>query len=110
DGNGGFNNHFQGVLDDIKMYVFGNNETGFPGNLSDGEDWGTFDLFSDNDWIARTIVDTVPGGMLKDGDLNKDGNIDGSDIADFVDGWLSQNLQTGAHSTQTVGDWLTWES
>jgi len=110
DGSGGFNNHFQGALDDIKMYVFGNNETGTPGNLADGEDWGSFDLFADNKWIARTIIDTVPGGMLKPGDLNKDGNIDGDDIDDFVLGWLSQNLQTGAHTTQTVGDWLTWES
>ena len=73
---GGFRAFFKGALDDLKMYVFGNNETGTPGNLTDGENWGTFDLFADNDWIANQIATTVPGGVLDPGDVNKDGEID----------------------------------
>ena len=110
DGSGGFENHFQGVLDDIKMYVFGDNEAGTPGDLSDGEDWGEFDLFADNEWIANEIATTVPGGVLEPGDVTKDGNIDGADVNAFIAGWLSRNVQTGAHGTQAVGDWLTWDN
>ncbi|QDU56954.1 PEP-CTERM sorting domain-containing protein [Aeoliella mucimassa] len=109
DGSGGFKNHFQGVLDDIEMYVFGNNETGTPGNLADGEDWGTFDLFSDNEWIANEIATTIPSGVLQPGDVTKDGDIDGDDIDAFIAGWLSEQIQTGAHSSQLVGDWGTWD-
>jgi hypothetical protein len=106
---GGFRSFFNGAMDDLEMYVFGNNETGTVGNLADGENWGTFDLFADNKWIANQIATTVPGGMLKPGDVNKDGEIDTDDIDQFVDNWLYQNLQTGATSVQTVGDWLTWD-
>jgi hypothetical protein len=106
---GGFRSFFKGALDDLEMYVFGNNETGTVGNLADGENWGTFDLFADNEWIANQIATTVPGGMLKPGDVNKDGEIDTDDVDQFVDNWLYQNLQSGATSVQTVGDWLTWD-
>jgi hypothetical protein len=110
EGNGdGFRNYFKGTLDDLQMYVFGNNETGTPGNLLDGENWGAFDLFADNEWIANEIATTVPGGMLAPGDVNKDGEIDSNDVDQFAANWLYQNLQAGAHGTQTVGDWLTWD-
>lgn len=108
DGNGGFKNHFKGVIDNLEMYVFGNNEMGSPGNLADGEDWGTFDLFEDNEWIKTQIINTVPGGVLNDGDVNKDGEIDQADVSAFVAGWKSRKVMLGAHSTLTVGDWNTW--
>lgn len=103
-----YNNHFKGVIDDVEMYVFGNNETGVIGNVADGEDWGTFELFIDNEWIAQQIIATVPGGVLQPGDVNKDGQITSADVDAFVDGWLSVNLFTGAHGTLTAGDWGTW--
>jgi hypothetical protein len=104
-----YKNHFQGVIDDVEMYVFGNNETGTPGLLSDGENWGTFDLFADNEWIAREILTTVPGGILEPGDVNKDGMVNQADVDAFVDGWLSINLFDAAHGTLTAGDWNTWD-
>ncbi|WP_197528327.1 PEP-CTERM sorting domain-containing protein [Aeoliella mucimassa] len=109
DGEGGYKNHFDGVIDDLQMYVFGNNETGSSGVLSDGEDWGTFDLFADNDWIAMEIANSVPGGVLEPGDVNKDGEVDSLDVDAFVLGWKYENVMTGAHSVMTVGDWNTWD-
>ena len=116
DGNEGFKNHFQGVIDGLEMYVFGNNESGTPGDLTDGEDWGTFDLFADNEWIAQEITNTVPGGVLRPGDTNKDGAVNGDgtgpvgsdDVSAFIAGWRNEQILIGAHSTQSVGDWNTW--
>lgn len=102
DGNGGFENHFQGAVDNIEMYVFGDNTD------QGGQDYGTFDLFSDNEWIAEQIS-ALPGGVLQPGDVNKSGGTpDSADVNAFIAGWLSRNIQSGAHSTQSVGDWNTW--
>lgn len=109
NGEGGYKNHFAGVIDNLEMYVFGDNETGSPGVLTDGENWGTFDLFADNDWIAMEIASTVPGGILQPGDVNKDGAVDELDVDAFVLGWKYENVMIGAHSTMTVGDWNTWD-
>ncbi|MCO6047972.1 hypothetical protein NG895_29065 [Aeoliella sp. ICT_H6.2] len=104
-----YGNFFDGVIDDLEMYVYGNNEMGTPGDRTDGEDWGTFDLFSDNAWIANEIA-TNPSlaGTLENGDLDLDGDIDADDISAFIDGWLSRKVFEGAHRTATVGDWETW--
>ncbi len=102
DAEGGFKNHFMGVIDDVEMYVFGDNTS------QGGQNWGSFDLFADNEWIATKIATTLPGGILKPGDVNKDGIIDSSDVDAFVGGWLSKNLFVGAHGTLTAGDWNTW--
>jgi hypothetical protein len=104
DGEGGFNSHFMGIIDDVEMYVFGDNTS------QGGQDWGSFDLFADNEWIAMEIATTLPNGILKPGDVNKDGTIDSSDVDAFVDGWLSKNLLVGAHGTLTAGDWNTWNN
>lgn len=112
-----YGNYFQGVIDNVDMYVYGNNETGTPGVLSDGEDWGTFDLFADNEWI-RTTIDNHPllSGTLLPGDINLDGVVSGDgtgpaasdDVSAFVAGWGSVKLLQGAHNVVTVGDWSTW--
>ncbi len=95
---------FDGTIDDLEMYVFGDN-TG-----AGGQDYGTFDLFSDNEWIANEIATTVPGGILALGDVNKDGSVTiAGDVPAFVAGWMSQNLLEGwGGKTMTVGDWNTW--
>ena len=88
DGLGGFTKHFQGVIDDLEMYVFGVNDV--------ATDFGTFDLFADNAWIAQEIIDTVPNGVLLPGDVNKDGFVDSGDVAPFVAGYGSSNVMVGA--------------
>jgi hypothetical protein len=105
-----YGNNFNGAVDDISMYVFGNNETGAPGNLLDGEDWGTFNLFADNEWIAAEISNNINGGVLQPGDVNKDGFVNEADIAPFVAGWLSRNEIQGAAGPILVGDWNTWDN
>jgi hypothetical protein len=97
-------NYFDGVVDDLKMYVYGDN------TAQGGQNYGTFNLFTDNDWIANRIATTVPGGILKNGDLNRDGNVTSADVNAFVAGWLDRKLLVGAHNTISVGDWETWAS
>ncbi len=99
-----YNRFFTGVVDDLELYVYGDNETGTPGNLTDGEDWGTFDLFADNEWIATEITNNITGGILRPGDVNRDGFVTQADVAPFVAGWLSTNTVNGL----LVGDWNTW--
>lgn len=100
-----FANHFKGVVDNLQMYVFGDNSSapGFPA----GQDYGTFDLFVDNDWIAAQIA-AIPGGGLATGDVNRDGNVNASDVTDFVAGWRKEKKFKGAFNDMYVGDWETW--
>ena len=89
-----YDSYFQGVVDNLEMYVFGDN------TAVGGQDYGTFDLFADNAWIANEIATTVPGGVLLPGDVNKDGQVNGDgtgpvasdDVSAFVAGWLSKNI------------------
>ncbi len=98
-----YGNFFNGVVDDLEMYVYGDN------TAQGGENWGSFNLFEDNAWIKNQI-DTNPllQGNLKPGDINRDGEIDQADIDAFVSGWLSRKEFQGAHSRLTAGDWETW--
>jgi hypothetical protein len=97
-----FGEFFRGTIDDADLYVFGNNIA------QGGQNYGTFNLFDDNEWIANAIA-SLPNGTLQPGDLDKDGNIDQDDIDDYMAGWGSENRFQGAHNALTVGDWLTWE-
>ncbi len=97
-----FDNYFQGVVDDLNLYVFEDN------TAQGGQNYGPFDLFADNEWIANKIAATVTGGILKGGDLNKDGDVNQGDVTAFEAGWLSEKRLQGSHNTITVGDWETW--
>jgi hypothetical protein len=107
-----YDHYFGGVVDDLEMYVYGDNTS------SGGMNYGTFSLFSDNAWIANEIA-TSPSlqGTLMPGDANKDGIVNGTglgnpntdDVAAFIAGWGSTNMFQGAHNRIFVGDWLTWE-
>ncbi|MBN1853989.1 MAG: PEP-CTERM sorting domain-containing protein [Pirellulales bacterium] len=101
-----FASYFHGVVDDLEMYVFGDNssQTGPPA----GQNYGTFDLFTDNDWIVNKIGTSVPGGVLVPGDVNRDGAVNNGDVTAFVTGWLSEKRLEGAHNDTRVGDWETW--
>lgn len=101
-----FDNHFHGVVDDLKMYVYGDNTLTAFSTSPPGQDYGTFRLLEDNDWIADQIA-AIPGGVLKDGDINFDGNVDSSDVTAFISGWLKEKRLSGSTSDMTVGDWET---
>ncbi|QDU56996.1 hypothetical protein [Aeoliella mucimassa] len=105
-----YGNFFQGVIDDVEMYVYGDNSS------QGGQDYGTFDLFSDNEWIASQIAAGPLNGTLLAGDVNRDGVVNGNglgpassdDVSAFVDGWLREKVLQGTHNSVRVGDWETW--
>ena len=101
-------NHFQGVIDDIEMYVFGDNSS--VSTSPAGQDYGTFNLFTDNDWIAAELAANHPGvsGAPIPGDVDLDGDVDDDDISDFIDGWRMEKRFQGAHGSSTAGDFETW--
>ena len=99
-----FGHHFNGVVDDLDMYVYGDN------TADGGQDYGTFDLFADNEWIANKIANDIPNGVLIPGDVQKDGDVDDDDVAAFIAGWRVENTLPGAHGDVAAGDWNTWDN
>ncbi|MCA9241339.1 MAG: hypothetical protein KDA37_14110, partial [Planctomycetales bacterium] len=72
-----------------------------------GQDYGTFDLFSDNEWIASQIA-ALPNGVLRSGDVTRDGAINQADVTAFVAGWDRKKEFQGSVNRLYVGDWETW--
>jgi len=102
DGTPVFGNYFSGALDNLEMYVFGDN----------GTNYGTFNLFTDNAWIANEIATNHPnvvGGIPISGDVDLDGNVDDDDVTAFIAGWRMEKSFRGAHGTVRVGDFETWK-
>ena len=94
---------FDGTVDDLQMYVFGDNTS------DGGQNYGSFDLFADNEWIANEISKSPLNGTLLPGDVNRDGAVtQAGDVPAFVAGWLSVNRLEGAHNDVAAGDWNTW--
>jgi hypothetical protein len=100
-----YDNNFKGVVDDLKMYVYGNNSAQ-PGPPA-GQNYGTFSLLADNEWIVSQIA-LIPGGILKPGDVNRDGSLNQTDVNAFVAGWKKEKRLQGFLNSITVGDWQTW--
>jgi len=97
---GGTEEFFHGVIDNLSMWVIGDN-TGDPGPPI-GQDFGEFDLFADNDFIA----DIYAFDLL---DLDQDGTANAAgDVAAFVAGWRStqefNGVQVGGLNTLANGD------
>ncbi|MCA9184096.1 MAG: PEP-CTERM sorting domain-containing protein [Pirellulaceae bacterium] len=72
---------FNGVLDDLELFVAGR-------STDTQMDYGTFDLTTDNHFVASSIT-----GI--DGDVNQDGLLDQADINALVAGWKHVNLVNG---------------
>jgi hypothetical protein len=84
---------FEGQIDELEIYGI--------------QDTNTFNLFTDNEYIAKQIS-LLPGGTLKPGDVNRDGSVNNTDVTAFVNGWLMSKRLNGAHADVYVGDWQTW--
>jgi hypothetical protein len=84
---------FEGQIDELEMYGISATDT--------------FNLFTDNDYIASQIA-LLPGGTLKAGDVNRDGLVNNNDVTAFVNGWLMSKRLNGPHADVYVGDWQTW--
>ncbi len=78
---------FTGTLDDIELYVAGENTA---------MDYGTFDPETDNEYIAGFLAD----GGYSTGDLNGDGQVTDADVNIFLSNWNNRNMVNGAQ----VGD------
>jgi hypothetical protein len=99
-------NFYHGVLDDVRLFFWGNNsrESAPPGEGNSGnrvgQDWGDLNLAEDNDWIANEL-DRL--GVTNAADVNLDGMVNMTDVTTFVPDFNSvrrvNNLQ--------VGDWIS---
>jgi hypothetical protein len=83
-------NFFKGVVDNVEVFVYGDNtgDTG-SGPSGPGQDWGTLDVFADNEFIAAALEGYV------DGDMNGDGLVNDTDLALFQDGWKFEQVPAG---------------
>ncbi len=84
DFTGGTESFFKGIIDDVEMFVIGDN------TAEGGMDYGTFDYMSDNGAISAL-------GLFNgiSGDLNQDGSVDQADTDAFIAGWLSEQIVNG---------------
>lgn len=98
-------NFFWGVLDNVEIYVGGDN-TGVPPVVlsvsQPGRDYGTVSLLEDNEFVAAALAG-------KDvGDVNLDGQVDSLDIAALMENWNSIKLvggfPIGDLETRMIGD------
>ena len=94
---GGIDQFYSGTLDRLFFTVHGDSsgDDGPP----QGQDYGAFDLATVNDWVSSQTTGVA-------GDLNGDGSLDATDRADFIAGWMSENLVNGLRS----GDLATLSS
>ncbi|WP_425395116.1 PEP-CTERM sorting domain-containing protein [Aeoliella sp.] len=83
---------FDGVLDELEVYSSAPDE---------------FDLFADNDYIAN-IIQSIPNGGFKTGDITLDGIVDESDADALIAGWQKAKIFEGIHNDVYVGDLETY--
>jgi hypothetical protein len=99
-------NLFQGVLDDVRLFFWGNNsrESAPPGEGNSGnrvgQDWGDLNLAEDNDWIANEL-ETL--GVTNAADVNLDGMVNMTDVTAFIPDF---NTVRRVNNLQ-VGDWIS---
>jgi hypothetical protein len=94
-------NYFNGKVDELKIYVAGDNlgseRTNSNGDPVPGQNFGRFNLATDNDWIARQLVG------IPTGDVNRDGFVNNADLSAFATSWKQTRLVSGVQ----VGDWIS---
>ncbi len=84
---GGTTEFFTGVIDDLKMFVFGTTTSATP------VDYGSFSLDEDNDFVAFQLSG-VPG------DVDNSGSFTSADVTAFIAGWRFDNRVNGVR----IGD------
>ena len=101
-------NFYKGVLDDVRLFLWGNNTGQNSGDGRLGQNWGALDLPVDNDWIQQRLATL---GVTSRADVNLNGVVAGDgtgpaatdDVTAFVQGWRSRRLVNGVQ----VGDWIS---
>jgi hypothetical protein len=94
-------NFYHGVMDNVRLSIWGNNTRQTNGGAGpNGQNWGTFNLGQDNEWIARQLQTL---GVTNPADVNLDGAINAGDVTAFLPDWLSVRSVNGVQ----VGDWVS---
>jgi hypothetical protein len=113
-------NFYKGILDDLRLFIWGNNShqlgadnapggtNGAGGLNADGQNWGPLNLGTTNDWIAQKLTSM---GVTNIADVNLNGVVSGDgsgpaatdDVTAFIAGWNSVRLVNGLQ----VGDWIS---
>ncbi|WP_425398632.1 DNRLRE domain-containing protein [Aeoliella sp.] len=105
----GDGNFYNGTLDDLRVFLWGDNSTVAPGVVGQlGMDYGSFNLGEDNDWIVEKLDEL---GVTNIADVNLNGVVfgDGSgpaetdDVTAFIEGWLQVRTVDGFQ----IGDWIS---
>ncbi|MCA9241892.1 MAG: hypothetical protein KDA37_16895, partial [Planctomycetales bacterium] len=115
--NDGYENFYDGVLDDVRLFFWGDNSNqlgadGVAGGINsggplptpivlnaDGQDWGGLDLGATNDWIAQKLISL---GVTDPADVNLSGGLpNAADETAFVTHWRKQQVIDGVR----IGDW-----
>jgi len=80
---GGTEEFFSGIVDDMTMFVIGDNssDVGPP----PGQDYGEFNFASDNGFAAFTLSGVA-------GDVDNNGVLEAADRDAFITGWMRENL------------------
>lgn len=97
EGTLGMSEFFNGVIDELDMFIMGTNGAEPP------TDYGTFDIATDNDFIANAVAGK------QQGDINLDGFVNSTDVSIFVSNWLAtpkviDNLVLAGIETYQMGD------
>lgn len=108
DNLGQVKDHYTGVLDDVRLFLWGDNSEQDNNDGRVGQNWGTLNLAEDNDWIAQQLQTL---GVTDPADVNLDGNVSGDgtgpaatdDVTKFVEGWQSTRVVNDVQ----VGDWIS---
>jgi hypothetical protein len=82
---GGTGEFYNGIIDDLKMFVIGSSTSATPVN------YGGFNLAVDNQFIASTVsgIKGVAGDVTNDGALNQ------ADKDAFIAGWMDRRIVNG---------------
>ena len=99
---GGTTDYFDGIIDDLELYVYGSNSQ---------QDWGTFDFLGENAYARDVALQGIAAA-----DVNLDGMVSGDgsgpaatdDVTAFVENFFTINLvdsiQVGDVTTRSIGD------
>lgn len=106
---GSFTNFYSGELDDLTMFVWGDNssEQGDPA----GQDFGSFNLLEDNPVIAAALAGAPAADVNLDGVVSGDGTgpAASDDVTAFVEGWRFETQVPDSFSNVpvAVGDLIS---
>lgn len=94
-------NLYGGTIDDVHIFLWGDNSFANSGDGRVGQNWGALNLAVTNQWIAWKLQQM---GITDPGDVNLSGGLpNAADVTSFVANYNSQRIVGGIR----VGDWTS---